>query len=92
MEMKKCHECAEVVEKLNKEYEELHKEKEFYKSKMNMKNELIKKMIEEEKEIKKIYIKKLNEHMNNNDINYNKYNYSIKEINTNIIELLKQMK
>ena len=70
--MKKCHECAEVVEKLNKEYEELHKEKEFYKSKMNMKNELIKKMIEEEKEIKKIYIKILNEHMNNNDINYNR--------------------
>ena len=90
--MEKCHECAEVVEKLNKEYEELHKEKEFYKSKMNMKNELIKKMIEEEKEFKKIYIKILNEHMNNNDINSNKYKPCIKEINTNIIELLKQMK
>lgn len=90
--MKKCHECAEVVEKLNKEYEELYKENEFYKSKMNIKNELIKKMIEEEKEIKKIYIKKLNEHMNNNDINYNKYKGCLKEIDINIIELLKQMK
>ena len=53
MEMQKCHECAEVVEKLNKEYEELHKEKEFYKSKINMKNEFIKQIIEEEKELKK---------------------------------------
>ena len=92
MEMEKCHECAEVVEKLNKEYDELHKEKEFYKSKMNMKNEFIKQMIEEEKEQKYIYIKKLNEHIHNNDRNYNIFLTCIGNIDRNIIELLKQIK
>lgn len=89
--MEKCHECATVVEKLNQEYEELHKEKEFYKSKMNMKKQLIVEMIEQEKQLKNIYIKNLKERIDDNDRNYNIFITCINNIDRNIIELLKQM-
>ena len=43
--MESCHECAELVEKLNKEFEVLFTEKELYKSKLLETNNLVIDMI-----------------------------------------------
>ena len=43
--METCHNCSEIVEKLNKEYDVLFTEKELYKKKYNEKNDLIISMI-----------------------------------------------
>ena len=46
--MESCHECVELIEKLNKEYETLSNEKELYKSKLKEKNDLVIDMIKKE--------------------------------------------
>lgn len=43
-----CHECAELVNKLNKEFETLLNEKDLYKSKLKEKNDLVIEMIKNE--------------------------------------------
>ena len=43
-----CHECAELIEKLNKEFETLSNEKELYKSKLKEKNDHVIDMIKKE--------------------------------------------
>ena len=43
-----CHECAELIEKLNKEFETLSNEKDLYKSKLKEKNDLVINMIKKE--------------------------------------------
>ena len=43
-----CHECAELVNKLNKEFESLLNEKDLYKSKLKEKNDLVIEMIKNE--------------------------------------------
>ena len=43
-----CHECAELIEKLNKEFETLSNEKDLYKSKLKEKNDLVIDMIKKE--------------------------------------------
>ena len=46
--MESCHECAELVNKLNKEFETLLNEKDLYKSKLKEKNDLVIEMIKNE--------------------------------------------
>ena len=46
--MESCHECAELVNKLNKEFETLLNEKDLYKSKLKEKNDLVIEMIKKE--------------------------------------------
>tara|TARA_B110000495_G_C22428601_1_gene270373 strand:- start:95 stop:373 length:279 start_codon:yes stop_codon:yes gene_type:complete len=46
--MESCHECAELIEKLNKEFETLLNEKDLYKSKLKEKNDLVIEMIKNE--------------------------------------------
>ena len=43
-----CHECVELIEKLNKEFETLSNEKDLYKSKLKEKNDLVIEMIKNE--------------------------------------------
>ena len=43
-----CHECVELIEKLNKEFETLSNEKDLYKSKLKEKNDLVIEMIKKE--------------------------------------------
>ena len=43
-----CHECAELIEKLNKEFETLSNEKDLYKSKLKEKTDHILIMIKKE--------------------------------------------
>ena len=46
--MESCHECCEIIEKLNKEFETLSNEKDLYKSKLKEKNDLVIDMIKKE--------------------------------------------
>tara|TARA_B100001059_G_scaffold113847_1_gene114039 strand:- start:1162 stop:1449 length:288 start_codon:yes stop_codon:yes gene_type:complete len=46
--MESCHECVELIEKLNKEFETLSNEKELYKSKLKEKNDLVIDMVKKE--------------------------------------------
>jgi hypothetical protein len=46
--MESCHECSELVEKLNREFETLSNEKDLYKSKLKEKNDLVIEMIKNE--------------------------------------------
>ena len=46
--MESCHECSELVEKLNREFETLSNEKDLYKSKLKGKNDLVINMIKNE--------------------------------------------
>ena len=46
--MESCHECCEIIEKLNKEFETLSNEKDLYKSKLKEKNDLVIEMIKKE--------------------------------------------
>ena len=38
--MDKCHECSDVIEKLNEEFDKIYEEKESYKSKLNSQNKI----------------------------------------------------
>ena len=58
--MESCHECSELVEKLNREFETLSNEKDLYKSKLKDKNDLVINMIKNEYKIENEY-KNLNE-------------------------------
>ena len=46
--MESCHECCNIIEKLNKEFETLSNEKDLYKSKLKEKNDLVIEMIKKE--------------------------------------------
>ena len=46
--MESCHECCEIIEKLNKEFETLSNEKDLYKSKLKEKTDHVLIMIKEE--------------------------------------------
>ena len=46
--MESCHECCDIIEKLNKEFETLSNEKDLYKSKLKEKNDLVIEMIKKE--------------------------------------------
>ena len=46
--MESCHECCEIIEKLNKEFETLSNEKDLYKSKLKEKTDHIIDMINKE--------------------------------------------
>ena len=73
--MESCHECSELVEKLNREFETLSNEKDLYKSKLKDKNDIVINMIK-------------NEYKNLNEIREKKYRINrvndimIKEYNT----------
>ena len=87
--MDKCHECSEVIDKLNQEYDKIYEEKECLKTKIILKNEIIKDLIFEEKKRKNKYILKIEEFIRNDDRNYNTYKSLIYDIDKNIIDLLK---
>ena len=46
--MESCHECCEIIEKLNKEFETLSNEKDLYKSKLKEKTDHVIDMIKKE--------------------------------------------
>ena len=89
--MESCHNCSEIIEKLNKEYEVLFNEKELYKNKCNEKNDLIINMIK--KEYAKIdEIRKLREKVTGSVGNYNVYCGELMECKHFIIDLFKLLK
>ena len=91
--MESCHECADLIEKLNKEFETLSNEKELYKSKLKEKNDIVINMIKNEyKILNEISIKRDNldkdeDNLVSNRIMYNIYSNQIVSIRNFIIEL-----
>ena len=88
--MESCHECAELVNKLNKEFETLLNEKDLYKSKLKEKNDLVIEMIKNEY-LKLNEIRGKKERINRVDDNmvkeYNTLSYQENNIQKFIIEL-----
>tara|TARA_B100000035_G_C20952954_1_gene532795 strand:- start:171 stop:443 length:273 start_codon:yes stop_codon:yes gene_type:complete len=88
--METCHECAEVVSKLNEEFEKIYNEKELYKSMLKDKHNLVIDIIKQEytklKEVRK------DKDKINQDDNMKEYNLSIhkeRNIQNFILELCK---
>jgi len=85
-----CHECAELVNKLNKEFETLLNEKDLYKSKLKEKNDLVIEMIKNEY-LKLNEIRGKKDRLNRVDDNivkeYNTLSYQENNIQKFIIEL-----
>ena len=88
--MESCHECAELVNKLNKEFETLLNEKDLYKSKLKEKNDLVIEMIKNEY-LKLNEIRGKKDRLNRVDDNivkeYNTLSYQENNIQKFIIEL-----
>ena len=88
--MESCHECAELVNKLNKEFETLLNEKDLYKSKLKEKNDLVIEMIKNEY-LKLNEIRGKKERINRVDDNmvkeYNTLSFQENNIQKFIIEL-----
>ena len=89
--METCHNCSEIVEKLNKEYDVLFTEKELYKNKCNEKNDLIISMIKKEYIRMNEIIEKRKEIVNDVGI-YNVCCGQITECRNFIVDLFKLIK
>ena len=87
--MDKCHECSNIIDKLNTEYQDLFNEKELYRNKCNSKNDLIIEMVKKEYLRVDEIIKKRSG--DSNLINYNTYTGQIRENRDFIINLFKEM-
>jgi len=91
--MESCHECVELIEKLNKEFETLSNEKELYKSKLKEKNDLVIDIIK--KEYTKLLeiraerdkLDKDEDNIVNNRMMYNMYTNQIHSTQNFIIQL-----
>ena len=85
-----CHECAELVNKLNKEFETLLNEKDLYKSKLKEKNDLVIEMIKKEY-LKLNEIREKKDRINRVDDNmikeYNTLSFQENNVQKFIIEL-----
>ena len=85
-----CHECAELVNKLNKEFETLLNEKDLYKSKLKEKNDLVIEMIKNEY-LKLNEIREKKDRINRVDDNmikeYNTLSFQENNVQKFIIEL-----
>jgi hypothetical protein len=85
-----CHECVELIEKLNKEFETLSNEKDLYKSKLKEKNDLVIEMIKKEY-LKLNEIREKKDRINRVDDNmikeYNTLSFQENNVQKFIIEL-----
>ena len=85
-----CHECVELIEKLNKEFETLSNEKELYKSKLKEKNDLVIDMVKKEY-TKLLEIRAERDKLRKEDDNlvksYNMYTNQMQSTQNFIIEL-----
>jgi len=85
-----CHECVELIEKLNKEFETLSNEKDLYKSKLKEKNDLVIEMIKNEY-LKLNEIREKKDRINRVDDNmikeYNTLSFQENNVQKFIIEL-----
>lgn len=92
--MESCHECCEIIEKLNKEFETLSNEKDLYKSKLKEKNDLVIEMIKKEY-TKLIEIREERDKLRKEDDNlvksYNMYTNQMQSTQNFIIELIRSI-
>ena len=85
-----CHECAELIEKLNKEFETLSNEKELYKSKLKEKNDHVINMIKNEyKKLLELRAERDNLHKEDDNLvkSYNMYTNQEHNLQCFIIQL-----
>ena len=92
--MESCHECAELIEKLNKEFETLSNEKDLYKSKLKEKNDLVIDMIKKEyTKLLEIRAERDNLHKEDDNLvkSYNMYTNQMQSTQNFIIELIRSI-
>ena len=88
--MESCHECCDIIEKLNKEFETLSNEKDLYKSKLKEKNDLVIDMIKKEyTKLLEIRAERDNLHKEDDNLvkSYNMYTNQMQSTQNFIIEL-----
>ena len=92
--MESCHECCEIIEKLNKEFETLSNEKDLYKSKLKEKNDLVIDMIKKEyTKLLEIRAERDNLHKEDDNLvkSYNMYTNQMQSTQNFIIELIRSI-
>ena len=92
--MESCHECCDIIEKLNKEFETLSNEKDLYKSKLKEKNDLVIDMIKKEyTKLLEIRAERDNLHKEDDNLvkSYNMYTNQMQSTQNFIIELIRSI-
>ena len=92
--MESCHECCDIIEKLNKEFETLSNEKDLYKSKLKEKNDLVIEMIKK-KYTKLLELREERNNLHKEDDNivksYNMYTNEMHSTQNFIIQLIRSI-
>ena len=92
--MESCHECCDIIEKLNKEFETLSNEKDLYKSKLKEKNDLVIEMIKKEyTKLLELREERNNLHKEDDNIvkSYNMYTNEMHSTQNFIIQLIRSI-